>query len=134
VAIKKMKRPFRIWRECLDTSEIRVKILNFIMNMADKLLKFGQSLQALVRLKGHPNIIEVVRLEDIDMISMIATHSNFSQLLEVIREKETLYLVFEFMEENLCTFLRKHNGVLSEAKIRNIMCAFRPKFDFVNES
>jgi len=91
VAIKKMKRPFRIWRECLDTSEIR----------------------ALVRLKGHPNIIE---------------------LLEVIREKETLYLVFEFMEENLCTFLRKHNGVLSEAKIRNIMCAFRPKFDFVNES
>jgi protein kinase len=113
VAIKKMKRPFRIWRECLDTSEIRVKILNFIMNMADKLLKFGQSLQALVRLKGHPNIIE---------------------LLEVIREKETLYLVFEFMEENLCTFLRKHNGVLSEAKIRNIMCAFRPKFDFVNES
>ncbi|KXS22354.1 Pkinase-domain-containing protein [Gonapodya prolifera JEL478] len=67
VAIKKMKKKFPTWDECVQLREVK----------------------ALKRLNDHPNIV---------------------RLREVVRERDELHFVFEFMEENLYQYMRAREG------------------------
>lgn len=75
VAIKKMKRKFYSWEECMNLREVK-------------------SLQKL----NHPNIIK---------------------LREVIREKDQLFFIFEYMEYNLYQIIKDKDKPFPEGKIRN---------------
>lgn len=75
VAVKKMKRKFYTWEECMNLREVK-------------------SLQKL----SHPNIIK---------------------LREVIRERDQLYFIFEYMEYNLYQVMKDKEKPFSESKIRN---------------
>ncbi|KAI5070883.1 hypothetical protein GOP47_0013134 [Adiantum capillus-veneris] len=75
VAVKKMKRKFYSWEECMNLREVK-------------------SLQKL----SHPNIIK---------------------LREVIRERDHLYFIFEYMEYNLYQLMKDKDKPFSETKIRS---------------
>lgn len=75
VAVKKMKRKFYTWEECMNLKEVK-------------------SLQKL----SHPNIIK---------------------LREVIRERDQLFFIFEYMEYNLYQVMKDKEKPFSESKIRN---------------
>ncbi|KAH6559122.1 hypothetical protein KP509_1Z026700 [Ceratopteris richardii] len=75
VAVKKMKRKFYSWDECMKLREVK-------------------SLQRL----SHPNIIK---------------------LREVIRERDQLYFIFEYMENNLYQLIKERKDPFPESKIRN---------------
>ena len=47
-------------------------------------------------------------------------HPNIVQLKEVIREDNKLYLVFEFMKENLYEMTKNRTKLFPEAAVRNI--------------
>ena len=76
VAIKRMKKKFYSWEECMQLREV-------------------QSLRKM----SHPNIVK---------------------LKEVIRENDTLYFVFEFLDQNLYQLCKDREKLLPEAKVRNI--------------
>jgi male germ cell-associated kinase len=75
VAIKKMKRKFYSWEECMNLREVT-------------------SLRKL----NHPSIVK---------------------LKEVIREKDELYFVFEFLDCNLYQVMKDRDKPLPESRIRN---------------
>ncbi|KAH7439527.1 hypothetical protein KP509_04G065700 [Ceratopteris richardii] len=75
VAVKKMKKKFYSWEECLNLREVK-------------------SLQKL----SHPNIIK---------------------LREVIRERDQLYFIFEYMEYNMYQIMKDKQEPFSESKVRN---------------
>lgn len=75
VAIKKMKRKFYSWEECMNLREVT-------------------SLRKL----NHPSIVK---------------------LKEVIREKDELYFVFEFLDCNLYQVMKDRDKLLPESRIRN---------------
>ncbi|GLT42248.1 hypothetical protein SLA2020_162610 [Shorea laevis] len=77
VAVKKMKRKFYFWEECMNLREVK----------------------ALHKL-NHPNIIK---------------------LREVVREKNELFFIFEYMEHNLYQIMRERQGPFSEGEIRSFM-------------
>ena len=76
VAIKRMKKKFYSWEECMQLREV-------------------QSLRKM----SHPNIVK---------------------LKEVIRENDTLYFVFEYLDQNLYQLCKDREKLLPEAKVRNI--------------
>lgn len=77
VAVKKMKRQYFSWDECMQLREIKaLKELN---------------------------------------------HENIVLLQEVIREQENLYLVFEYMEENLYQLMRRQSEPFAETAIKSII-------------
>lgn len=90
VAIKKMKRKYHAWNECIKLREV----------------------DALRRL-NHKNII---------------------LLKEVIRSSDNLYLVFEYMEENLHQLIRKQSVPLQESTIRNIVVQVARGLDYIHKS
>ncbi|TVU13086.1 hypothetical protein EJB05_46762, partial [Eragrostis curvula] len=75
VAIKKMKKKYHSWEECINLREVK-------------------SLQRM----NHPNIVK---------------------LKEVIRESDTLFFVFEYMECNLYQLMKNRGKPFSETEIRN---------------
>ncbi|CAF3301368.1 unnamed protein product [Rotaria socialis] len=77
VAIKRMKKKYYSWQECMDLRE--VKALQKIRN---------------------PNIIK---------------------LKEVIREDNNLYMVFEYMNENLYELMKKRDRLFPETNVRNVI-------------
>jgi protein kinase len=77
VAIKKMKKKYTSWEECMKLREV-------------------SSLRRL----NHPNIVK---------------------LREVIREKDELFFIFEFLDVNLYQYTKDRKKYLSESKVRNIM-------------
>ncbi|PAA80810.1 hypothetical protein BOX15_Mlig017647g1, partial [Macrostomum lignano] len=77
VAIKKMKKKFYNWDECLNLREVK-------------------SLRRL----NHPNIV---------------------RLKEVVRENDYLYLIFEYMQENLYEVMKKRTKLFPEEVVRNIV-------------
>ncbi len=77
VAIKKMKKKYYSWEECMSLREIK-------------------SLQKI----RHPNIV---------------------RLKEVIREDNNLYMIFEFMNENLYELMKKRDHLFPENIIKNII-------------
>lgn len=76
VAIKRMKKKFYSWEECMQLREV-------------------QSLRKM----SHPNIVK---------------------LKEVIRENDTLYFVFEFLDQNLYQLCKDRDKLFPEAKVRNM--------------
>ncbi|KAH0793415.1 CMGC family protein kinase [Histomonas meleagridis] len=48
-------------------------------------------------------------------------HKNVERLIQVFRENEHLYLVFEFLEGSLLKTINEHNGPFSEPEIRFII-------------
>lgn len=76
VAIKKMKKKYYSWEECLNLREVKT----------------------LKRLE-HPSII---------------------RLREVIREKDELFFVFEYMKENLYEMMKRRTKLFSEDSVRKI--------------
>uniref|UniRef100_A0A2P2LV88 Uncharacterized protein MANES_12G049600 n=1 Tax=Rhizophora mucronata TaxID=61149 RepID=A0A2P2LV88_RHIMU len=77
VAVKKMKRKFYYWEECMNLREVK----------------------ALCKM-NHPNIIK---------------------LKEVVREKNDLFFIFEYMEYNLYQIMRGQEKLFSEDEIRSFM-------------
>ncbi|KAL9447972.1 hypothetical protein AB3S75_015447 [Citrus x aurantiifolia] len=75
VAIKKMKKKYYSWEECVNLREVKS-----------------------LRKMSHPNIVK---------------------LKEVIRENDTLYFVFEYMECNLYQLMKDREKCFSEAEVRN---------------
>ena len=61
-------------------------------------VSYTVSLQSLMKLK-HPNIV---------------------RLIEVCREKNKLYFVFEYMKENLYEMIKHRTKIFPEANVRNI--------------
>ncbi|KYQ91210.1 putative protein serine/threonine kinase [Tieghemostelium lacteum] len=77
VAIKRMKKKFNNWNDCLQLREIKV-----------------------LRELNHPNIVK---------------------LKDVILEGNDLFLVFEYLENNLYEIIKDRSKLLPESKIRNII-------------
>ncbi|PKA64137.1 Cyclin-dependent kinase F-4 [Apostasia shenzhenica] len=75
VAIKRMKRKFYSWEECMNLREVKS-----------------------LRKMNHPNIVK---------------------LKEVIRERDVLYFIFEYMECNLYQLMKVRGRSFTEAEIRN---------------
>lgn len=90
VAIKKMKKQYSNWDECMQLREIRaLKELN---------------------------------------------HENIVLLQEVIREQDNLYLVFEYMEENLYQLMRRQTVPFTEKTVKNIIKQVISGLAFVHRS
>lgn len=49
------------------------------------------------------------------------SHANIVKLKEVIRENDTLYFVFEFMNENLYQMIKERDTHFAEATVRQIL-------------
>lgn len=77
VAVKKMKRKFYHWEECVNLREVK-------------------SLRKL----NHPNIIK---------------------LLEIVRENNELFFIFEYMEHNLYEIMKDRREPFREDEIRDLM-------------
>ncbi|KAL0459940.1 UNVERIFIED_CONTAM: Serine/threonine-protein kinase MHK [Sesamum latifolium] len=77
VAVKKMKRKFYYWEECVNLREVK----------------------SLGRL-NHPNIIK---------------------LLEIVRQNNELFFIFEYMEHNLYQIMKDRKQSFSEEEIRALM-------------
>ncbi|XP_031483093.1 cyclin-dependent kinase F-4-like [Nymphaea colorata] len=75
VAVKKMKKKYYSWEECMNLREVKS-----------------------LRKMNHPNIVK---------------------LKEVIREKDVLYFVFEYMDCNLYQLMKDRGKLFSEAEVRN---------------
>ncbi|KAF3795961.1 Cyclin-dependent kinase F-4 [Nymphaea thermarum] len=75
VAVKKMKKKYYSWEECMNLREVKS-----------------------LRKMNHPNIVK---------------------LKEVIREKDILYFVFEYMDCNLYQLMKDRGKLFSEAEVRN---------------
>ncbi len=103
VAIKKMKKKFFTWEECIKLREVR-------------------SLKKL----QHPYEPEC-RLADWNLpISCVfcVFHSifrNIVKLKEVIRDNDELYFVFEYLEQNVYQMIKDRDKKLPESKVRNVM-------------
>jgi len=76
VAIKRMKKKFYSWEECMQLREVTS-----------------------LRKMSHPNIVK---------------------LKEVIRENDTLYFVFEFLDMNLYQLCKDRDKLFAESKVRNM--------------
>ena len=81
VAIKKMKKKFMNWEECMSLREIK----------------------SLQKLKNHENIIK---------------------LKEVIKVKDELFMVFEYLEQNLYQMynnIKEKGGFMNESQIKSLI-------------
>jgi male germ cell-associated kinase len=93
MAVKKMKKKFYTWEECMQLREVKVSLL---IADQDSDPATSQSLKKL----NHPNIVK---------------------LKEVIRENDELFFVFEYMDGNLYELMKNRDKHFPESKIRNIM-------------
>ncbi|XP_045080563.1 serine/threonine-protein kinase MAK [Coregonus clupeaformis] len=89
VAIKRMKRKFYSWDECMNLREVK-------------------SLKKL-------------------------SHANVVKLKEVVREKDHLYLVFEYMKENLYQLMKDRQRLFPESVIRNMMFQILHGLSFIHK-
>ncbi|CAM2702789.1 unnamed protein product [Rotaria socialis] len=76
-AVKRMKKKYYSWQECMDLREIKA--------------------------------LQKIR------------HANVIKLKEVIREDNNLYMVFEYMNENLYELMKKRDRLFPETNVRNII-------------
>ncbi|CAM4744927.1 unnamed protein product [Rotaria magnacalcarata] len=77
VAIKRMKKKYYSWQECMDLREVKA--------------------------------LQKIR------------HANIIKLKEVIREDNNLYMVFEYMNENLYELMKKRDRLFPETNVRNVI-------------
>ncbi|XP_056174277.1 cyclin-dependent kinase F-4 isoform X4 [Syzygium oleosum] len=103
VAVKKMKKKYYSWEECINLREVKVLqhstcLLTHSSNTSMPLLIGISFLWQSLRKLNHPNIVK---------------------LKEVIRENDILYFVFEYMEFNLYQLMKDREIFFSETEIRN---------------
>lgn len=89
-----MKKDFGNWEECVNLREVKVVVI-IQCRLGIILIYFVQSL-------------------------MKVKHANIVTLHEVIREDNKLYLVFEYMRENLYEMIKHRTKPFLEATVRNI--------------
>ncbi|CAF1243380.1 unnamed protein product [Adineta steineri] len=77
VAIKRMKKKYYSWQECMDLREVKA--------------------------------LQKIR------------HANIIKLKEVIREDNNLYMIFEYMNENLYELMKKRDRLFPETNVRNVI-------------
>ena len=63
---------------------------------------------------------ECMSLREIKSLQKIR-HPNIVRLKEVIREDNNLYMIFEFMNENLYELMKRRDHLFPESIIKNIM-------------
>ncbi|KAA0203412.1 hypothetical protein HAZT_HAZT000858 [Hyalella azteca] len=63
---------------------------------------------------------EAMNLREVKSLKKLS-HVNVVKLKEVIREKDTLYFVMEYMRENLYQLMKNSDKLFSESVIRNMM-------------
>merc|ERR1711998_451141 len=63
---------------------------------------------------------ECIQLREVKSLKKL-NHPNIIKLKEVIRENDELFLVFEFMEQNVYQLMKERQKHLPEARIRNIL-------------
>jgi protein kinase len=98
VAIKRMKKKFYNWDDCMNLAEVK----------------------ALRKLR-HPNLVklkEVIREQDI----LCAKNIPFFVSCDI----QHRYLVFEFLECNLYEIMKDRQKYFAESVLRNYMCARAP--------
>ena len=111
VAIKRMKRKFYSWEECMALREVK-------------------SLKKL----SHPNIVKLKEVRRAAPrppppaarrrhLSADAARASVMATAQVIRENDELFFVFEYMEANLYQMTKDRDRFFPESKVRNWMCA-----------
>ena len=63
---------------------------------------------------------ECVSLREIKSLQKLR-HPNIIRLQEVIREDNNLYMIFEFMNENLYELIKKRDRLFPEATVKSIL-------------
>lgn len=76
---------------------------------------------AIKKMKKHVYVWkDCVSLPEITSL-MKLNHSNIVKLYEVIKEKDTLYFVFEYLDKNVYQMTKDRKKYLPESQIRNVM-------------
>ena len=115
VAIKRMKRKFYTWEECMQLREVKV-IQMYSVVLRSVIVLFCNVARWHTRLLIRS--ICVCAWQSLKKLS----HPNVVKLKEVIRENDELFFVFEYMEANLYQMTKDRDRYFTEAKIRNWMC------------
>eukprot|EP00035_Acanthoeca_spectabilis_P037855 m.47991 g.47991 ORF g.47991 m.47991 type:complete len:703 (-) comp8890_c0_seq1:1344-3452(-) len=63
---------------------------------------------------------ECMTLREIQSLKKLNNHPNIIKLKEVIRENNTLYMVFEFMQANLFELMQQRNKPFPEADVKHV--------------
>lgn len=90
-----MKKDYPTWDECVNLREVKVQYPGSVMAVSSMLCVV---LQSLMKLK----------------------HANIVRLIEVCREGKRLFLIFEYMKENLYEMIKHRTKLFPEATVRNI--------------
>ncbi|XP_035219345.1 serine/threonine-protein kinase dyf-5-like isoform X2 [Stegodyphus dumicola] len=109
VAIKRMKKKYHSWEECMNLREVKFQVawanISSIISSTFALAK-----------------ISFINSNDyIDRSLQKLSHANLVKLKEVIREDNTLYFVFEYMKENLYQLIKSRDSPFPENVIKNIL-------------
>jgi protein kinase len=115
VAIKRMKRKFYTWEECMQLREVKV-IHVYSVVLRGVIVLFCHVARWHTRLLIRSMCVCV--WQSLKKLS----HPNVVKLKEVIRENDELFFVFEYMEANLYQMTKDRDRYFTEAKIRNWMC------------
>eukprot|EP01050_Picozoa_sp_SAG11_P018560 SAG11_NODE_2824_length_2938_cov_2.288834_1_plen_187_part_00 len=126
-AIKRMKRKFYTWEECMQLREVKVG-------------RVHPRRVRLVHTYGSNTTLSCPRVARFPSLTFCSlhgsqslkklSHPNIVKLKEVIRENDELFFVFEYMEANLYQMTKDRDRYFTEAKIRNWMCAFDWTLEF----
>ena len=101
-AVKKMKKKYYSWDECMALREIKVCRHEEAVgpplsrSLAHPILQTPQALKKL----SHPNVVK---------------------LKEVIRENDILFMVFEIMDANLYDLMQARTKLFPASAVRNMM-------------
>ncbi|KAI9199339.1 kinase-like domain-containing protein [Polychytrium aggregatum] len=116
VAIKKMKKKYYSWDECLSLREIKASSSDAANAACCAWLE---------RAKGSANDLGLTvyhvyaRLQSLKKIN---NHVNIIKLREVVRESDELFFVFEYMEGNLYQKMKAREGrPYSEAEVKRFI-------------
>ena len=66
---------------------------------------------------GHPYVLQCLALREVRALRKLS-HPHIVRLLEVIRDADELYFVFEYMERNLYEVVRSAGGPLPLERVR----------------
>jgi protein kinase len=120
VAIKKMKKKFYTWEECMQLREVKVRCTN--THTAQTVCGSLSLSLAMCKVGGWGWLTLVDGLGCCCLQSLKKlNHPNVIKLKEVIRENDELFFVFEFMECNLYELSKKRDRHFPESVIRNYM-------------
>ena len=143
VAVKKMKKKFYTWEECMQLREVQVRAFSPLssrpnpraLTTCNHVIRRCVLLPLLLCFCRRPVVPR--RFASLRVLTRAAppldaphgsqslkklNHPQIVKLKEVIRENDELFFVFEYMENNLYESMKKRERHFPESKIRNIMC------------